>query len=264
MTMWAVAILIGLLTFARLFGGVGLEVGPAIAPATTPNAPSALGTNPERLIEHLAQSLGSSGDPTTMSREQIVAQIRDLAGESLLTSGSRLADSDRARLIALVAAQYGITREEATQRVGRMEEETKARMAQLEQAARADADEASQGAVAGARALFPALVLGLLGALVGAWLGTRHKRVLHPPEAEPVATGGYGLHEPASLSVYDDAGRLVAQYLRGVSFPVTKQDLLRFARASNAGPALLHSIEGLADRSYTNANEVLGALGAVH
>jgi hypothetical protein len=58
------------------------------------------------------------------------------------------------------------------------------------------------------------------------------------------------------VSVYDDSGHLVGQYLRGVSFPASKQDLLRFARTTNAGPAVVHSIEGLADRTYANANDV--------
>jgi hypothetical protein len=41
-----------------------------------------------------------------------------------------------------------------------------------------------QGSAAAARALFTAPVLGLLAALVGAWLDTRHKRVLHPEETQ--------------------------------------------------------------------------------
>jgi Protein of unknown function (DUF2795) len=277
-TMWAVAVLIGVFAFARLFGALGAEVGPAIGAAVSQNASSALGAvgaNPERLVDRLSRSLGASGDPTTMSHDQIAAEIRDLTGQSLMTTGATGAFSaaDRDRLIALVAAQYGVTRDEATQRVTRMEDEAKARATQLREAARADADAAVQAASTAARALFPALVLGLLGALVGSWLGTRHKHILHPHEreAELAATHGYVVHEPASgyavqpssLSVYDDTGRLVSQYLRGVSFPVTKQELVRFARSSNAGPTLIHSIEGLADRSYVSANDVLGALGAV-
>lgn len=47
----------------------------------------------------------------------------------------------------------------------------------------------------GARALFTSLVFGLLGALIGAWLGTRHKRVLHAHETQiappPLATQAY-------------------------------------------------------------------------
>ena len=266
-TMWAVAILIGALAFAHLVGPmverIGFDMGPAIGSAAGQNGPFA-GPNAQPTIERLEQSLSSSGDPTTMSREQIGAEIRSLVGESLLRTGS-VPDADRARLTSLVAAQFGLTKEEAAQRVARMESDAKARLALVEQRERAEADEIAQGASAGARALFTALTLGLLAALFGAWLGTRHKRILHPEEAHVPVAAGYGqVTEPVSVSVYDDAGHLVSQYLRGVSFPVTKQDLLRFARASNAGPALLHSIEGLADRSYANANEVLGAIGALH
>ena len=198
-----------------------------------------------------------------MSREQIASEIRGLVGDDLLRTGS-VSEADRGRLVSLVAAQYGLTRDEAGQRVARMESEARTRLAAAEQRARAIADEVAQDTAGAARALFTALVLGLLGALIGAWLGTRHKRLLHPEEAHAsVATPVYGhaLTEPVSVSVYEDTGHVVAQYLRGVSFPVTKQDLLRFARSSNAGPALVHSIEGLTDRSYATANDVLTALG---
>lgn len=268
-TVWAVAILIGLVGFARLFFG-GIEVAPNITSSAAPTAASALGTaNPERLIDRFAGSLGSSGDPTTMSHQEITAEIRDLTARSMLPN-STFSDNERNRLISLVGAQYGITRDEAAQRVGRMEQEVKGRLAQAEQSARDEADRASRGAVTAARALFPALALGLLGALVGAWIGTRHKRILHPHEhAYEHAYHEHAyqehLHQPTSVAVYhDDAGRMVSQYLHGVSFPVTKYDLLRFARASNAGPGLLHSIEGMADRTYVNANDVIGALGVVH
>jgi hypothetical protein len=69
--------------------------------------------------------------------------------------------------------------------------------------------------------------------------------------------------EPSSVSVYDDAGYLVSQYLRGVSFPVTKQGLLRLARSSGAKGSLLHSIEAMAEGNYRNADEVLRALGSM-
>jgi Protein of unknown function (DUF2795) len=104
------------------------------------------------------------------------------------------------------------------------------------------------------------LVLGLLAALVGAWIGTRHKRVLHPVVAHAEST--HASTYTSSVSVYDDTGHLVSQYLRGVSFPVHKQDLLRLARSSGASSRLLHSIEGTAERSYANAEDVLSALGS--
>jgi hypothetical protein len=243
---------------------VGFNVGPAIGSAAGQNGPMISGPNPQRMVDRFEQSLSSNGDPTTMSREQIAAEIRSMVGENLLTTGS-VSDADRGRLTSLVAAQFGLTKDEAAQRVARMESDAKARLAQVEQTARAEADDIAQGSAAAARALFTALVLGLLAALIGAWLGTRHKRVLHPEEAHVPVAAGYGhVTEPVSVSVYDDGGHLISQYLHGVSFPVTKQDLLRFARTGNAGPALIHSIEGLADRSYASANEVLGAIGALH
>jgi len=49
-----------------------------------------------------------------------------------------------------------------------------------------------------------------------------------------------------------------------VNFPVSKADLLRLARASNVSASVSHAIEGMAEGSYANANEVLRALGLVH
>jgi len=69
--------------------------------------------------------------------------------------------------------------------------------------------------------------------------------------------------EPTSVAVYDDTGHFVSQYLRGVSFPVNKLDLLRLARSGKAGAGLLRSIEGMAEGSYANSNEVLRALGSM-
>jgi Protein of unknown function (DUF2795) len=266
-TMWAAAIILGVWTLAHAVGGliptVSFDIGAAASRPEAASGPFTAGTNSQAAIERFAQSLGNSGDPTTMSREQIASEINSLVGENLLRTGS-VPEADRGRLASLVAAQYGLTKDEAGQRVARMESDAKTRLAEAEQRARAVADEVAQDTSAAARALFTALVLGLLGALVGAWLGTRHKRLLHPEEAHAsVAAPAYGhaVTEPVSVSVYDDAGHVVAQYLRGVAFPVSKQDLLRFARTSNAGPALLHSIEGLADRNYATANDVLMALG---
>ncbi len=265
-TMWAVAIIIGALAFARLVGPVverfGFDMGPTIGPAAGQNG-LLMRPNAQQTIDRFEQSLSNSGDPTTMSREQIESEIRALVGESLLRTGS-VSDADRARLTSLVAAQFGLTKEEAAQRVARMESDAKARLTFAEQRARAEADEIAQGESAGARALFTALTLGLLAALLGAWLGTRHKRVLHPEETHVPVAAGYGhVTEPVSVTVYGDEGNLVAHYLHGVTFPVSKQDLLRSARASNGVPALLHVIERLADRSYASASEVLAAIGAL-
>jgi hypothetical protein len=218
------------------------------------------------------QSLSNSGDPTTMNREQIGAEITNLVRNRRL--GGSLSDADRNRLVSLVAAQYGVTNDEAARRVTRLENDVRTSEAQLEQRASAVADQAANATATAARALFPALVLGLLGALIGSWLGTRHKRVLHPRpvihETYPVVHHdvghpvAFGRVEPSSVSVFDDRDHLVYQYLRGISFPVNKQELLRMARSSgNAGAGLLHSIEDMPEGSYANADEVFRALGSM-
>jgi Protein of unknown function (DUF2795) len=271
-TMWALATLLGVLGFAGALAGAlagtGFNIAPMIGSAASQSvqavAPEA---NPQRLVERYEAALGRSGNPTTMTHDQIGAEIRSLlGGHSFVTSGS-LSDADTARLVSLVAAQFGLTNDEATQRVARMESDAKSTFAAAEQRARDLADQAAQGVASGARALFTSLVFGLLGALIGAWLGTRHKRVLHPHETQiapqPLATHTYST-APSYSAVYEDSDRLVSNYLRGVSFPASKQELLRYARAGNVGSDVLHMIDGLADRSYASVNDVLSAMELVH
>jgi hypothetical protein len=275
-TMWGIAVLLGTLLLARAVSGlvglvepgIGSVVGRAVGGPGAVSSVVPSEVNPQTLIDRLQRALGSSGDPTTMSREQIGAEIAALVHSSL-PNGS-LSEGDRTRLVNLVAAQSGVTREEAARRVTQMENDAKASLAQVEQKARMAADEVARSTATAARALFTALVVGLLAALVGAWLGTRHKRVLHPvvEHASAAHEPAYGtaLHEraePSSVFVYDDTGRLVLQYLRGVTFPVNKQDLLRLARSRNARSSLLQSIERMADGSYANTDEVLKALGSM-
>lgn len=293
-TMWGLATLLGSLLLAHALSGL---LG-WVAPAATSAVSRAVGTDavagvasdilPAAQIDRMAQSLFNSGDPTTMTREQINAEISSLV-HSDLPGG--LSDANRARLVSLVAADSGVTRDEALRRVTRMENDARVELAQAEQKARVAADAVARNTATAARALFTALTVGLLSSLIGAWLGTRHKRHLHPvvhhdyhpvehtyhpvqPTYHPVEHTTYhpvntvhepaytrSTYEPSSVSVYDDSGNIVSQYLRGVTFPVNKQDLLRLARSRNAGSSLVRSIEQMADGTYANTDEVLRALG---
>ncbi|MBV9727087.1 MAG: DUF2795 domain-containing protein [Gammaproteobacteria bacterium] len=270
-TMWGVAVLLASLLLANALSGLFSTVGQGTSSAITRAVGEAGGisaivpeANPQTLTERLEQTLSNGGDPTTMSHEQIGSEINTLVRSRV--ANNSLSDADRNRLVALVAAQSGITNDEASRRVTQMENEARARVGQVEQRARTLADQAAHAATTTAQALFTALTLGLLGALVGSWVGTRHKRALHPAEAHAQATAGLqpirSAYEPTSVSVYDDTDHLVSQYLRGVSFPVNKQDLRRLARSG--GPDLQQSIERMPEGSYHNVNEVLRALGMVH
>ena len=201
------------------------------------------------VVNRLALSLGNSGDPTTMSREQIAAEIRSLVGDSLLTNGG-LSDADRAQLVSLVAAQYGLTKDEAAQRASRMESEVKARLSEAERRAQAVADAVSSGDY-GRRAR------PVHGARARAARRADRRLARHPPQAHPSSgrgavpiAAGYGhVTEPVSVSVYDDGGHLISQYLRGVSFPISRPNLPnspgqampdpRFLTQSKASPIAL-------------------------
>src|SRR6516165_8103828 len=286
-TVWAVAILIITVLLAQavgaILGTVASTAGTAASSAVS-GAGSLAGSvvqqvSPKGLVDQLEQALTSSGDPTQMTRAQITSEIATLAGRRVI-NGS-LTDQERDRLATLVAAQAGISKEEAARRVARMEQDAVTALANAEQQARKAAETAAHGAASGAKALFSALLLSLAGALVGAWLGTRHARVLTPHEPEydthttttvthhayePVVTTGHTVvHEPlaagpTTVRVYDEPAGTVPAYLRGASFPATKQDLLRLARANTSEPMTLRRIEQLPDRSYSSLNDLTSAL----
>jgi len=275
-TVWAVALLLATVLLAWVISGaigtVATGAGAAASGALS-GAGSLTGSltqtvSPQALLDRLQQALISSGDPTQMTRAQITSEIAALIGRRML-NGS-FTDQERDRLNALVAVQAGITKEEAARRVLRMEQDATTTLAQAEQQARAAADTAARGAALGAKALFSSLLLGLAAAMVGAWIGTRHVRVLHPAHEPPydTHTTTYVTHtsyDPAptstSVHLYDEAP-LVSHYLQSVTFPATKQDLLRLARANNVEPAALHRLEQVADRSYGSLHDLMTTMGA--
>ena len=279
LTTWATAVVLGSLLFAQLVGGLAGLVGQGlgsfisrtVGDAETAARVIAPEVNLRAMADKLRQSLGSSDDLTTMRREQIGSEINALVQGSL---GSELSDQDFTRLVALIAAESGITKDEAARRVTRLENDAKASRAQVAENARVAAETAAQGAGTAARALFTGLTAGLLASLVGAWFGTRHKRALHPPldeEREAYApafagrTAAYGARTSyesgeAARARYEETGHLASQYLRGISFPASKQDLLSLARSGHIDSRLLRAIERLPEGRYADANEVIEAL----
>jgi hypothetical protein len=285
-TVWAVAILMMTVLLAQAVGSIvgtvastaGTAAGSAVSSAGSLAGGVAQQIRPKGLVDQLEETLTSSGDPTQMTRAQITSEIAGLAGRRVV-NGS-LTDQERDRLATLVAAQAGISKDEAARRVARMEQDAVAALANAEQQARKAAETAAHGAAAGAKALFSGLLLSLAGALVGAWMGTRHARVLTPHEPEydthttttvthhayePVAATRYTAYEPVataptSVRVHDETSDRIPAYLRSVSFPATKQDLLRAARANNEDAIRLRRIEQLPDRSYSSLSDVTSAL----
>jgi len=286
-TVWGVTVLLMMVLLAQAVGSVlgtvastaGSAVGGA-ASSLTGAVTNAVGS-PGGLVGQLQQSLTTSGDPTQMTHAQITSEIATLVGRRVV-NGS-LTDDQRDRLTTLVAAQSGISKDAAAHRVSQMEQQATTTLAQVNQRAREAAEATAHGAAVSARALFSGLFLSLAGALVGAWIGTRHARVLpvhHEPEYEAHTTTTVTHHayepvvpvthheplattSPTTVRVYDDRGsNVAAAYLRSASFPATKQELLRLARANNDDPAMLRRLEQVPERSYSSLEDLMSALHA--
>lgn len=255
-TVWAIAILAATAFLAAAASNEVVIV--ATGAGVDTGASQAQLVSPQTLAERLQQSLNSNGDPTQMTRSQITSEISALIWR--VANGTFTAEQ-RDRLTALVAADAGIGKEEAARRVARIEEDATSTVAQAER-------EATNAVAHGARALASALILGLGAAMLGAWVGTRHARVVTPQHeaAYDTHTTTYVTHHaahdpqvaPTSLHVYDET----PAYLRGISFPATKLDLVRTARANNYEPAGLRKLEQIADRSYSNLHDLMATLAA--
>jgi hypothetical protein len=276
-TVWAVAILLMTVLLAQAVGAI-LGTAASTATSAASGAISGAGSiaggvaqqiSPQGLANQLQESLTSSGDPTQMTRAQINTEIAALAARRVVNGN--LTEQERDRLATLVAAQAGISKDEAARRVARMEQEAVTALANTEQQARKAAETAAHGAAAGAKGIFSGLLLSLAAAMGGAWLGTRHARMLTPHEPEydthTTTTVTHHAYEPTPATHYTayetaPASPAVPAYLRGVSFPVTKQELLRLARINSDEPTVLHRLEQVADRNYNSLHDLMTALAA--
>ena len=203
------------------------------------------------LSELLQQSLSTGGDPARMTRNQLTTEI-NLLIDRRLTNGS-LAAAERDRLLALIMQRDGVSRDEATLRISRMEQEASGFLSRSRVSASNTIDLA-------ARAVTASLLLGLMAALLGAWFGTRHVRRI--AVQVPVATVPRTVYEPPIFhSVVDDAAPRRAVFdVTGLTLPATKADLLRQARAAAVEPGLLAALERAADRRYVNMEDLLAEL----
>jgi len=149
----------------QVLGGAGSAVT-AMAERAMP------ATSPEALVERARNALRGTGQPPQqMTTEERGAEIATLL-QRRITQGE-FTPADRARLNALVAAEAGITEQEAAQRVQTAEREAQETAQRLEAEARAAADAAAEATYMTAFATFGALLLGALAAVFGARRGTR-------------------------------------------------------------------------------------------
>jgi hypothetical protein len=163
---------------SNLLGGVAQGAGSA-ASTVGQQAASHVDTGTLQATVNRAQGAlsGTGGDPATMNSDQRKAEIGTLVTRRV-RDGS-LSQQDRERLNQLVAAEYGISPQEAQQRVQQAEQQATQAAQQAEETARRAADATATGTSTAAFAIFATMLLGAITSVFGARRGTRDIRLVH-------------------------------------------------------------------------------------
>jgi hypothetical protein len=176
---WAIAFLVSAVLLGNAAAGAASAVSGAVsslaggAARGAGSAASAVSSqvDPRALVDRARAALTGPSDPARMTSEQRGAEIAGLVGRRATTGP--LADAERQRLNALVAAEAGISQQEAAQRVQAYEAEAQRQAREAEGRARQAADAAATGAATAAYTVFAALLLGAIAAVLGARAGAR-------------------------------------------------------------------------------------------
>jgi hypothetical protein len=156
----------------NLVGGLARGAGAAL-PAMTgqQQGGSGLPAMAQGVVDRVQNALSGGGEPGAMTSEQRQAEMATLVTRRV-TEGS-LSQAERDRLNGLVAAEYGLSPEQAQQRVQQAEQMAVQAAQRAEEQARAAADAAAAGTATAAFAVFATMLLGALAAALGARRGTR-------------------------------------------------------------------------------------------
>ncbi len=190
LSVWAIAYLISAVLLGNIIAGTastavqgvssvlgGAARGAGAAVGQTAQAVAGqTNLDPQQIVERAQAALrGTGGDPAQMTSEQRNAEIAQILMREATTPGP-LPQDQRDRLVQLVAAEYGISPEEAQNRIQQVERQVAAATGQVEQTAREAADAAATGTAVAAYWIFAAMLLGAAAAVVGARIGTRNVR----------------------------------------------------------------------------------------
>ncbi|MBO1077236.1 hypothetical protein IAI58_16990 (plasmid) [Roseomonas marmotae] len=161
---------------SNLLGGVAQGAGSFASAAgqqvANRTSTSTLQSASQGVVDRMQGALsGSGGDPASMTSDQRKAEIGTLATRRV-TDGP-LSQQDRDRLNQLVAAEYGISPQDAQQRVQQAEQQATQAAQRAEETARRAADGAARGASIAGFSIFGIMLLGAIASVIGARRGTR-------------------------------------------------------------------------------------------
>lgn len=176
---WATAFLVSAMLLGNVVSGAASTAGSALS-GVLGTLSSGAGqvvrsaapqVDPGQIAERARAALSGPADPARMTTEQRGAAITEILGRRI--AGGDLSADDRTRLNRLVAAEAGISEQDAAARVQAYEAQAQQTAQEAERRARAAADASAKAASVTAFSLFAALVLGAIAAIVGARTGTR-------------------------------------------------------------------------------------------
>jgi len=176
---WATAYLVSAVLLGSLASGAANTAGSALS-GVMGTISSGAGqvvrsaapqVDPTQLAERARAALSGPSDPARMTTEQRGAEITQLVGKRI--AGGELSGDDRTRLNRLVAAEAGISEQDAATRVQAYEAEAQRTAQEAERRAREAADASAKAASITAFSIFAALLLGAIAAIIGARTGTR-------------------------------------------------------------------------------------------
>lgn len=176
MGVWAVSFIVAMaLIGTALSGGTVAAIrgvtGAATTLATAGGAAVASQVDPNAIAAGLQRRLAAPADPATASREELAAEMADLAARRL--SDGTWTAGDRSRMEQLIAATAGIAPDAARQRLDQAEQAIAARAQAAEEQLRRAADAAAASAAVIAFWAFATMLIGLGAAVGGAALGAR-------------------------------------------------------------------------------------------
>lgn len=172
---WGLCAVLSASVMASVVGSIGSTVSSTIGNvaggATVAAGAAAAGVapdvNPREVVDRARAALSAPSDPARMNGDQRAAEIARLIGNRI-TQGN-LSEPDRQRLNQLVAAEAGLSPEEADRRVRAYEADAQRVAQETERRAREVADTAAKATSLAAWWFFAAMLLGGLAA----WFGGR-------------------------------------------------------------------------------------------
>ena len=155
-----------------LLSGAGSAVSAVGGQAADRTSTGTLQSATQGLVDRVQGALsGGGGSPGTMTSDQRKAEMGTLVTRRV-TDG-QLTQPDRDRMNQLVAAEYGISPQDAQARVQQAEQQATQAARQAEETARSAADAAASGTSIAAFSIFAIMLLGAIAAVLGARRGTR-------------------------------------------------------------------------------------------